>query len=148
MTDRTNKDHHDDDLVSSMLRDALADRFDGVDFDALQARIVGDANARSARAAIGNHATSRAPDAASWRTMARWSARGIPVAATLLAAGVAAIVLLSPAREQPAPAGFWPVAEDLMSTLPADTRLLIDAGTNIESLLTAMLASAEQEGGS
>lgn len=145
MRERTGTDQ-DDELVPSLLRDALAHRFDDVDFDALESRIVAQAGARSTHTVVG-HAPSQ-PDDPSWRAMARWSGRGIPVAATLLAAGIAAIALLPRPHEQAEPAGFWPVAEDLMATLPADTRLLIDAGTNVESLLTAMLASAEQEDGS
>jgi hypothetical protein len=122
-------------VVRPALQRALSDRFDGVDWDALHARIMADA------------ATRQPAVAEPWSLVARWAYRGIPAAGALLAAGLAALLIL-PLDSRPAaaaPPGFWPVAEELMAGVPEDTRRLIDAGADVASLLDLVLAAEQKE---
>jgi hypothetical protein len=137
MTDHFGRDTEAQELRRA-LQDAVSHRFDDVDFERLRARIVADA--REGRAGGG---------AAHWELVQRWSRRGIPAAAALLAAGIAALLILPPATTEPAAAGavFWPVAEELLSGVPDDTRLLIEAGSDVERLLNLMLAHEPADGG-
>jgi len=137
MTDERDT-HPGDDAARDALRDALADRFHGVDWEALHQRIMRDAAPGSV--------APLAPTPLG--AVADWSRRGIPAAATLLAAGVAGLLLLP--ADQPSPVaepGYWPVAEELLSQVPEGTLRLLEAGVSTEGMLTALMSDDLQEAG-
>jgi hypothetical protein len=126
-----------DQELKAALRAALAAPFDEVDWERLHARIVA-AEARRAAAATPKHTSE-------W--MVAWARRGIPAVAAALAAAIAALLVLPIERRtpDPQPPGFWPVAEELMSNLPEETRSLLLAGEDVESLLRAVMADGREE---
>jgi hypothetical protein len=126
----------DEQELRSALQHALADRFDGVDWEDLRARILAAAAVR---------APGEAPEPLT--LVARWAKRGIPAAGALLAAGIAALLVVPPGTRPDAGAatGFWPVAEELMADVPEETRRLIDAGSDVESMLNLVLAHERTE---
>lgn len=121
--------------VRSALQDALSDRFDGVDWERLHARILADA---ARPAALG---------AQPWDVVASWASRGIPAAGALLAAAVVALLILplNARSDAAAAAALLPVAEELMASVPEETRLLLHAGSDLESLLNLVLADEPPE---
>lgn len=124
--------------LKAALRAALAAPFDEVDWERLHARIAVAAEARRAAAAAPKRTSE-------W--MVAWSRRGIPAVAAALAAAIAALLVLPIERRapDPQPPGFWPVAEELMSNLPEETRSLLLAGEDMESLLRAVMADGREE---
>jgi hypothetical protein len=131
MTRESREPERADEELKEALKDALAAPFDEVDWEALHGRILADAETRVTRRS--EPAVAR---------VAAWSTRGIPMAAAALAAAVVALwIAPAPHGETTPPPEFWPVAEALMSTLPEDTRLLLDAGRDVESMLMAMVVN-------
>jgi anti-sigma factor RsiW len=138
MTDER-ETHPEDDATPEALRNALADRFHGVDWEALHQRIMRDA--------VPGPVSRLAPTPLS--AVAGWSRRGIPAAAALLAAGVAGLLLLPAERARPAAEpGYWPVAEELLSQVPEGTLRLLEAGVSTEGMLTALMSDDLQEANS
>jgi hypothetical protein len=120
----TSESMREDPEVSEALQDLFQDRFDGVDWARLNERIV----AEGVR-------WSMAPRGPA-EVLAGWSRRAAVPAGGLIAAGVAALLLFSDGAEaDSAPPGFWPVAEELLAGLPADTRRLLNAGSEAQELL-------------
>lgn len=115
--------------LRAALKAALAAPVEEVDWDGLHGRIMTDAEA----------SVRRRPDRAFAR-VAAWSSRGIPLAAGALAAAALALWFAPAPGASTPPPEFWPVAQELISMLPEETRLLLDAGTDVESLLLAMTA--------
>lgn len=111
------------------LKAAVTTRLEEVHWDGLYERIMADAEAR-----VGDSQERTFARVAAW-----WS-RGVPAATAALAAAVLALWILPapPAPEAPPPE-FWPVAQELMSNLPEDTHLLLDAGRDVEGMLTALM---------
>jgi hypothetical protein len=126
---------HDEDLdVRAALQHELRHRFDGVDWERLHDRIVGDA--------LTQWDGPRGPA----QVLAAWSRGGAIAASALLAAALAALLLVPPdAGGDAAEAGFWPVAEELLAGVPDETRRLIDAGTRPDRLLELVVADAREE---
>jgi hypothetical protein len=125
-------DSTQDHELTSGLRDALAGRFDRVDWDGLHDRIMADALSRSG------------PQQRPADVLASWSVRGSAAAGVLLAAGIAALLLMSDSADaDPVPPGFWPVAEELIAAVPADTRQLLQAASDAERLLQIMSGGEE-----
>jgi hypothetical protein len=120
-----------------VLRAALAQRFDDVDWDRLHGGIMA---AAAHRAETGGRA---------WECVARWSARGVPAAAAALVAAVVILWIMPAGRAtaDPGPPGFWPVAEELLANLPEETRRLLGAGADDETMLRAVLADGGRERG-
>jgi hypothetical protein len=116
-----------DPQLRAALKDVLAAPVDDVDWDRLHGQIMADAWARG----------RRRPERAFAR-VAAWSPRGIPLAAAALVAAALALWIAPPPPARTPPPEFWPVAQELISALPEETRLLLDAGTDVESLLRAM----------
>lgn len=126
-----------DDELKEALQAAVRKPFDEVDWDRLREGIMADAETHF------HSATGRPYD---WVTA--WSSRGIPVAASALAAAAAVALLwivpiMRPGGE--APPGFWPVAEELVLSLPESTRLLLSAGSDGDSMLTALMVYGGEE---
>lgn len=131
----------DDRELKRALRAAVTPPFDAVDWDGLHERIMSEARQKGSRAPRGTYG---------WVT--RWSARGIPLTAGSLAAAATVILLLLPSRmapvtEMPSP-GAWPTAEEMFSSLPDETRLLLNAGADVESMITALMVHGRDGGGS
>jgi acyl-CoA synthetase (AMP-forming)/AMP-acid ligase II len=122
--------------LKAALHSAVTPPVDDVDWHRLHERIMAAAEARSA--AVPRRASE-------W--VAAWSRRGIPAVAAALAAGLVALLIVPIERRapDPQPPGFWPVAEELMSNVPEETRRLLLAGDDVESLLRAVLADSREE---
>jgi hypothetical protein len=124
----------EDPEVSQALQDLFQARFDQVDWARLNERIVTDG-------ADWMMAT-RGPA----EVLAAWSRLASLTAGGLIAAGLAALLLFSDGAEaDTAPPGFWPVAEELLAGLPADTRKLLNAGSEPQALLQLIAIDVREE---
>jgi hypothetical protein len=130
----TRETFDDDSEVRAALQDLFHDRFDHVDWERLNERIVADAAGWS---------TAHAGPA---EVLAAWSPRASLTAGGLIAAGVAALLLFSDRVEADAvPPGFWPVAEELLAGLPPDARRLLSAGSEPQDVLELITADVGKE---
>jgi hypothetical protein len=130
----TRESFDDDSEVRAALQDLFHDRFEHVDWERLNARIVADAARR----------TSVVSGPA--EVLAAWSPRASLTAGGLIAAGFAALLLFSgPADADAVPPGFWPVAEELLAGLPPDARRLLTAGSDPHDLLELVTADVREE---
>lgn len=125
-----------DEELRVALREVLAPPVGDVDWRELHARIMGDAERRqmeSSASALGR--------------VSAWSRGGTPfAAAVLLAASLVLWIVPAPPRPaDAAPPGFWPVAEELLAGLPHESRQLLNAGTDVETMLAAVVESAMVE---
>jgi hypothetical protein len=128
-------EHEDDRDVRAALQRELSHRFDGVAWEQLHDRIVADA-------AVHWSGAQRPSE-----VLAAWSPRGALVAGTIAAAGLLALLLVSDGAEaDTVPPGFWPVAEELLAGVPAETRRVMEAGTRPEGLLELIVADVREEG--
>lgn len=126
-----------DEELKGALQAAVRKPFGEVDWGRLHDRIMADAETHVRDAA-----------ARPYDMVMAWSSRGIPVAAGALAAAAAAALLWIVPIMRPvgqAPPGFWPVAEELISSLPENTRLWLSAGSDEDSLLTALMVYGGEE---
>lgn len=126
-----------DEELKEALQAAVRKPFDEVDWDRLRDGIMADAVTHF-----------RSPAGRSYDWVTAWSSPGIPVAASALAAAAAVVLLWIAPIVRPAgetPPGFWPVAEELVSSLPESTRLLLSAGSDEDSLLTALMVYGGEE---
>ena len=142
MTEETGRNEPDrigpmDEEWRRALRAATAPPMDEVDWAGLRHAIISEAERRF-----------EAPRAPVYRTVSHWSSRGIPVAAAALLAACLVLWTLpaTGSSADTAPPGFWPVAEELVRGLPDETRQILDASTDVESMIRAMVASAAEEG--
>jgi hypothetical protein len=136
MKNEQNGPHLNDDDLKAALRDALATPFGDVDWDRLHARIMTDAGTRV-----------RAQPRRAFDWLAAWSWRGVPFAAAGLAAAVLALWIVPVERPaaHPHPAGYWTVADELVTNLPEPTRELLLAGSDVESLLSVVITEGAEE---
>lgn len=125
-----------DEELKRALQTAVATPSSTVDWDRMYDRIMAEARSRLADAR---------PQ--TWDYMASWSSHGIPLGTAALVAAIITLWSLPLAElgGEPSPAGFWPVAEELISGLPEDTRQLLNAGTELEDLLTALAQRGVEE---
>jgi hypothetical protein len=130
----TRESFDDDSEVRAALQDLFQHRFEHVDWDRLNARIVADAVTRTS-------VPSGPAD-----VLAAWSPRASLTAGGLIAAGVAALLFFSERVDaDPVPPGFWPVAEELLAGLPPDARRLLEAGSDPQDLLELITADVREE---
>jgi hypothetical protein len=130
----TRESFDDESEVRAALQDLFHDRFEGVDWERLNARIVADA--------VEGSTVPSGPA----EVLAAWSPRASLTAGGLIAAGVTVLLLVSGRVEADAvPAGFWPVAEELLAGLPPDARRLLDAGSEPQALLELITADIREE---
>jgi hypothetical protein len=137
MTEDSRNTHEPGDgELKEALRSAITPPLGAVDWERLHERIMTDARRR---------ATPTPMRASEW--VAAWSRRGIPAVASALAAAIAALLILPIERRAavPQPPGFWPVAEELVSSLPEETRRMLLAGDDVDSLLGAVMADGREE---
>jgi hypothetical protein len=136
--DASRRHEPDDGELKAALRSVVRPPVDDVDWGRLQDRIMVAATRCSSASPV--HATE-------W--VAAWSRRGIPAVASALAAAMAALLILPVERRtvDAQPPGFWPVAKELMSNLPEETRRLLLAGEDAESLMRAVMADGREERG-
>jgi acyl-CoA synthetase (AMP-forming)/AMP-acid ligase II len=137
MNERVNFSYEPNDgELKAALRSAVRPTGNDVDWERLHERIM------DAAAACRPASPARASD---W--IAAWSRRSIPAVASVLAAAVATLLFLPIERQtrDAQPPGFWPVAEELMSDLPEETRRMLLAGEDMESLLRAVMADGRAE---
>jgi hypothetical protein len=130
----TRESFDDDSEVRAALQDLFHDRFENVDWERLNARIVAEA--------AGRPTVPCGPA----DVLAAWSPRASVTAGGLIAAGIAALLLFSERVDADAvPPGFWPVAEELLAGLPPDARRLLYAGSEPQGLLELITADVREE---
>lgn len=139
MTDESGGLRPSDRELRNALRAAVPTPFAEVDWDRLHRGIMADGRA---------HFAAASGDALGW--IEAWSTRGIPLAAGALAAAativtlwIAPIVRSAPDAQHPA---SRPVAEELMSGLPEGSRLLLNARTDVASMLLAVMLYRGEDG--
>jgi hypothetical protein len=119
--------------VRDALKELFRDRFDGVDFEQLNRRVIADA-------------AIRAGSAGPAEVLAGWSRRTSLTAGGLIAAVLTALLLFSDGAEaDTVPPGFWSVAEELLAGVAPDTRRLIVAGSETQEMLNLIIADAEAD---